>query len=75
MSSLLLPLALLAAALPQAPRAVEAPPPRPGPAAVRPGPRGEGVTLLPNGWRIAPAGRHLDAGDLPLAMALHPDGL
>jgi YVTN family beta-propeller protein len=32
------------------------------------------VTLLPNGWRIAPAGRHLDAGDLPLAMALHPDG-
>jgi sugar lactone lactonase YvrE len=32
------------------------------------------VTILPNGWRIAPAGRHLDAGDLPLAMALHPDG-
>jgi YVTN family beta-propeller protein len=40
----------------------------------RPGPQGQGVTLLPNGWRIAPAGRHLDAGDLPLAMALHPDG-
>ena len=40
----------------------------------RPGPLGEGVTLLPNGWRIAPAGSHLDAGDLPLAMALHPDG-
>ncbi len=32
------------------------------------------MTLLPNGWRIAPAGRHLDVGDLPLAMALHPDG-
>ena len=32
------------------------------------------MTLLPNGWRIAPVGRHLDAGDLPLAMALHPDG-
>ncbi|HSD29265.1 MAG TPA: SMP-30/gluconolactonase/LRE family protein, partial [Vicinamibacteria bacterium] len=32
------------------------------------------MTLLPNGWRIAPLGRHLDAGDLPLAMALHPDG-
>src|SRR5512138_103111 len=44
------------------------------PAAERPGPVGGGVTLLPNGWRIAPAGRHLDAGDLPLAMALHPDG-
>lgn len=40
----------------------------------RPGPQGDGVTLLPNGWRIAPAGSHLDAGDLPLAMALHPDG-
>jgi len=40
----------------------------------RPGVEGGGVTLLPNGWRIAPAGRHLDAGDLPLAMALHPDG-
>ena len=40
----------------------------------RPGPLGGGVTLLPNGWRIAPVGRHLDAGDLPLAMALHPDG-
>ena len=39
-----------------------------------PGPLGEGVTLLPNGWRIAPAGSHVDAGDLPLAMALHPDG-
>jgi YVTN family beta-propeller protein len=40
----------------------------------RPGPVGEGVTQLPNGWRIAPAGTHLDVGDLPLAMALHPDG-
>ncbi len=41
---------------------------------VRLGPQGGGVTLLPNGWRIAPAGRHLDVGDLPLAMALQPDG-
>ena len=41
---------------------------------MRPGPLGGGVTQLPNGWRIAPAGTHLDAGDLPLAMALHPDG-
>jgi len=42
--------------------------------AQHPGPLGGGVTLLPNGWRIAPAGRHLDVGDLPLAMAVHPDG-
>jgi YVTN family beta-propeller protein len=40
----------------------------------RPGPEGGGVTLLPNGWRIAPAGRHITVGDLPLAMAESPDG-
>jgi YVTN family beta-propeller protein len=33
-----------------------------------------GVTLLPNGWRIAPAGRHMSIGDLPLAMVQSPDG-
>ncbi len=56
------------AALHPAPaRAVEPP-------AQRPGPLGGGVTLLPNGWRIAPAGAHIPVGDLPLAMALHPDG-
>ncbi|MDQ2869326.1 MAG: hypothetical protein M3S32_01190 [Acidobacteriota bacterium] len=31
-------------------------------------------TLLPNGWRIAPVGRHIQIGDLPLAMAESPDG-
>ncbi len=40
----------------------------------RPGPLGGGTTLLPNGWRIAPVGRHLPIGDLPLAMTLAPDG-
>jgi YVTN family beta-propeller protein len=39
-----------------------------------PGREAAGVTLLPNGWRIAPAGRHLTVGDLPLAMAESPDG-
>jgi hypothetical protein len=42
--------------------------------AERPGVEAGGVTLLPNGWRIAPAGHHIDVGDLPLAMALSPDG-
>ena len=42
--------------------------------AERPGPVGHGVTLLPNGWRIAPAGRHVMVGDLPLAMLVSPDG-
>ena len=39
-----------------------------------PGALGQGVTLLPNGWKIAPAGRHLQIGDLPLAMVQSPDG-
>jgi YVTN family beta-propeller protein len=33
-----------------------------------------GVTLLPNGWRIAAAGRHVQIGDLPLNMLRSPDG-
>ena len=35
--------------------------------------QGRGVTLLPNGWRISPAGRHLQAGDFPLSMTASPD--
>jgi len=38
-----------------------------------PGVQGD-VTLLPNGWKISPAGRHLSVGDLPLAMAESRDG-
>ena len=46
-----------------------------GPAAPdRPGALGQGVTLLPNGWKIAPAGWHVQIGDLPLAMVQSPDG-
>ncbi|MEO6213810.1 MAG: bifunctional YncE family protein/alkaline phosphatase family protein [Vicinamibacterales bacterium] len=44
------------------------PPPR------RPGILWKGVTQLPNGWRIAPAGRHMPIGDLPLNMVWSPDG-
>jgi DNA-binding beta-propeller fold protein YncE len=42
--------------------------------ASRPGLQRTGETLLPNGWRISPAGRHVSVGDLPLNMALSPDG-
>src|SRR5689334_1443146 len=46
-----------------------------GPAApVLPGYKGEGVTLLPNGWRIAPEGRHVTVGDLPMNVVPSPDG-
>lgn len=40
----------------------------------RPGRQANGATLLPNGWRIAPAGRHIQIGDLPLNMVTSVDG-
>jgi len=39
-----------------------------------PGVKGRGVTLLPNGWKIAPAGRSFHVGDFPLSMVASPDG-
>ena len=39
-----------------------------------PGVTGQGATLLPNGWTIAPAGQHMTVGHLPLAMVQSPDG-
>ena len=44
------------------------------PPPARPGALEDGITLLPNGWRIAPAGRHLPVGDLPMAYVPSPDG-
>ncbi len=38
-----------------------------------PGAAAGGRTLLPNGWFLSPAGRHLDVGELPLNMALAHD--
>ncbi|HEY4574834.1 MAG TPA: SMP-30/gluconolactonase/LRE family protein, partial [Thermoanaerobaculia bacterium] len=63
--SAVLLLLLLAAALPSAAQK---------PKTSRPGRESRDVTLLPNGWRISPAGRHVTVGDLPLAMAESPDG-
>jgi DNA-binding beta-propeller fold protein YncE len=39
-----------------------------------PGPQDRGVTLLPNGWRIAPAGRAIHVGDFPMSMVATADG-
>jgi DNA-binding beta-propeller fold protein YncE len=39
-----------------------------------PGSLSDGTTLLANGWRLAPAGRHLPVGTLPLNFVLSPDG-
>ena len=38
-----------------------------------PGALADGSTLLPTGWRLAPAGRHLAVGDLPLNVIQSPD--
>ncbi len=41
---------------------------------LRPGRQPGGETLLANGWRVSPAGRSLNVGTLPLALAVRPDG-
>jgi len=40
---------------------------------VVPGDTGDGRILLPNGWSLSPAGRHLPVGELPLNLSLTPD--
>ncbi len=39
-----------------------------------PGPQTDGAVLLPNQWRLRPAGKQLVVGDFPASMALHPGG-
>ena len=43
------------------------------PPASMPGGMTDGTTLLPNGWRIQPAGKHLKVGDMPLNVVQTPD--
>ena len=44
------------------------------PARVLPGLRKNGFVQLPNQWQLKPAGKHLDLGDLPVNVQLHPTG-
>jgi DNA-binding beta-propeller fold protein YncE len=39
-----------------------------------PGFRGNGETLLPNGWSLRPVGKQIEVGDFPSRMKLSPDG-
>jgi DNA-binding beta-propeller fold protein YncE len=53
--------------------------PKPAPAAVPfqrtlPGLNRDGFVQLPNQWRLKPAGRHLEMGDFPVNIAIHPTG-
>lgn len=41
---------------------------------VLPGLRQDGFVQLPNQWRLKPAGKHLELGDFPVNIALHPTG-
>jgi YVTN family beta-propeller protein len=43
------------------------------PLASLPGGMSDGTTMLPNGWRIQPAGKHLRVGDMPLNLLQTPD--
>jgi YVTN family beta-propeller protein len=45
-----------------------------GPRAALPGKLDDGTVLLPNGWRLSPAGTHLNIGELPMNADLSPDG-
>ncbi|MCI0448135.1 YncE family protein, partial [bacterium] len=44
------------------------------PESVLPGSLGKGIILLPNGWKIQPAGKHIPLDDLPLEVIESPDG-
>jgi YVTN family beta-propeller protein len=39
-----------------------------------PGTQADGSVLLSNGWKVAPVGRHLPVGPMPLAVLTSPDG-
>ncbi|HXD88864.1 MAG TPA: alkaline phosphatase family protein [Urbifossiella sp.] len=51
---------------------VLAQPPRPE--RVLPGLNQSGFVQLPNQWKLKPAGKHLDLGDFPVNIAIHPTG-
>ncbi|MFL5329321.1 MAG: bifunctional YncE family protein/alkaline phosphatase family protein [Gemmataceae bacterium] len=46
----------------------------PPPARVLPGIQADGFVQLPNQWRLRPTGTHVDVGDFPVNLALHPGG-
>lgn len=75
---------------PAVPQEQEVPSPRPGPATSAPrqqppemsldpfrrlpGLQRDGSVQLPNQWKLQPAGQHLEVGDFPVHIALHPTG-
>ena len=41
---------------------------------VLPGMQKDGFMQLPNGWKLNPAGTHVEVGDLPVNIQIHPTG-
>ena len=64
---------LYAFAVPAQPPAKEEPKVEAKPV-VLPGLRRDGFVQLPNQWSLKPAGRHIEVGDLPINIAIHPTG-
>ncbi len=62
------------------PDAAPQPDPKPEPVVnkaierVLPGLRKDGFVQLPNQWQLRPAGKHIEVGDLPVNIAIHPTG-
>ena len=44
------------------------------PPRVLPGLQSDGFVQLPNQWRLRPVGTQIEVGDLPVNIAVHPDG-
>ena len=53
--------------------AVFADDPKP-PKRVLPGRTSDGFVQLPNQWKLAPAGKQIEVGDLPVNIQFHPTG-
>jgi DNA-binding beta-propeller fold protein YncE len=47
---------------------------RPKSVRVLPGVQADGLIRLPNQWALRPAGKQIEVGDFPVALALHPAG-
>lgn len=57
-----------------APAGDQSPAPRVIPAPLPGGPHAPAGYLLPNGWKLTPAGTQIPLGDLPLRIVVSPDG-
>ena len=74
MNWLRLPLAALAGILVLLPTRADDPPTEKKPLRVLPGLQKDGFVQLPNQWKLNPAGKSVDVGDLPTNIQLHPTG-